>query len=150
MIRWFLEENGTVSLFDATNSTRDRRNFILEYCKKYDVQVMFIESVCQDENLIMQNIMDVKLSSPDYKNMDPEIAAEDFRARISHYEQAYEPITESDFTYIKLINVGSQVVINMIQGYLQSRIVFYLMNLHILPRSIFFSRVRRVLSFHHF
>ncbi|RHZ45421.1 hypothetical protein Glove_680g32 [Diversispora epigaea] len=140
MIKWFLKENGTVALFDATNSTRDRRNFILEYCKKYEIQVIFIESICQDENIILENIMDVKLCSPDYKDMDPEKAAEDFRARISHYEQAYEPITESDLTYIKLINVGSQVVINMIQGYLQSRIVFYLMNLHIIPRNIFFSR----------
>ncbi|CAI2173748.1 20260_t:CDS:2 [Funneliformis geosporum] len=122
MLRWFEDENGTVAIFDATNSTRERRFFILNHCKKQNIQVIFIESVCQDENLILQNIMDVKLSSPDYKDMDPEKAAEDFRARISHYEEAYETITENDYTYIKLINVGSQVVINMIQGYLQSRI----------------------------
>ncbi|KAF0377367.1 bifunctional 6-phosphofructo-2-kinase/fructose-2,6-bisphosphate 2-phosphatase [Gigaspora margarita] len=144
MIKWFLEEDGTVAIFDATNSTRERRCMIIDYCKKYDVQVMFIESICQDESLILQNIMDVKLSSPDYKDMDPEKAAEDFRARISHYEEAYETLNEmkneSDYTYAKLINVGSQVMINMIQGYLQSRIVYYLMNLHILPRNIFFSR----------
>ncbi|CAG8481251.1 19179_t:CDS:2 [Dentiscutata erythropus] len=144
MIKWFLEEDGTVAIFDATNSTRERRIMIIDHCKKYDVQVMFVESICQDESLILQNIMDVKLSSPDYKDMDPEQAAEDFRARISHYEEVYESVNETpsekDFTYIKLINVGSQAVINMIQGYLQSRIVYYLMNLHILPRSIFFSR----------
>ncbi|CAG8467704.1 5224_t:CDS:2 [Ambispora gerdemannii] len=140
MIRWFEVESGTVAIFDATNSTRARRTFILEACAKHDIQVMFIESVCQDENLVLQNIMEVKLSSPDYKDMDPEKAAEDFRARISHYENQYEPITEKDTTYIKLINVGSQVVLNLIQGYLQSRIVYYLMNLHILPRSIFFTR----------
>ncbi|CAG8461033.1 16905_t:CDS:2 [Acaulospora colombiana] len=109
MVKWFKGENGTVAIFDATNSTRSRREFILNYCRKEDILVMFIESVCQDENLILQNIVDVKLSSPDYKDMDPEKAAEDFRARISHYEQAYEPITESDLTYIKIINVGSQV-----------------------------------------
>ncbi|CAG8563507.1 552_t:CDS:2 [Ambispora leptoticha] len=109
MIRWFEEESGTVAIFDATNSTRERRSFILEQCAEHDIQVMFIESVCQDEALILQNIMEVKLSSPDYKDMDPEKAAEDFRARISHYEHQYEPITEKDVTYIKLINVGSQV-----------------------------------------
>ncbi|CAG8549722.1 27354_t:CDS:2, partial [Racocetra persica] len=145
MIKWFLEEDGTVAIFDATNSTRERRSMIINYCKKYDVQVMFIESICRDESLIMQNIMDVKLSSPDYKDMDPEQAAQDFRARISHYEEIYETVdetssSESDYTFIKLINVGSQFMINMIQGYLQSRIVYYLMNLHILPRSIFFCR----------
>ncbi|KAG0007810.1 Fructose-2,6-bisphosphatase [Entomortierella chlamydospora] len=84
--------------------------------------------------------MSVKLSSPDYKDMDPEQAVEDFKARIVHYKEAYETITEENLTYIKLINVGSQVIINQIQGYLQSRIVYYLMNLHIAPRSIFFSR----------
>ena len=76
--------------------------------------------------------------------MDPEKAVEDFKARIVHYREAYETITEENLTYIKLINVGSQVIINHIQGYLQSRIVYYLMNLHIAPRSIFFSRVRRI------
>ncbi|CAG8501182.1 9355_t:CDS:2 [Paraglomus occultum] len=140
MIRWFEEESGTVAIFDATNTTRERRAFILEECEKHNIQTMFIESVCQDEKMILQNIMDVKLSSPDYKNVDPESAVEDFRARISHYEEVYETIDEKNYTYIKLINVGSQVVINHIKGYLQSRIVYYLMNVHILPRSIFFSR----------
>jgi 6-phosphofructo-2-kinase/fructose-2,6-biphosphatase 2 len=114
---------------------------LLAECKKHNIQVMFIESICKDESLVLHNIMSVKLSSPDYKDMDPEQAVEDFKARIVHYKEAYEPITEEELTYIKLINVGSQVIINHIQGYLQSRIVYYLMNLHIAPRNIFFSRV---------
>ncbi|KAG0088236.1 Fructose-2,6-bisphosphatase [Podila epicladia] len=140
MIRWFKKDDGVVALYDATNSTRARREMLLAACKKADIQVMFIESICQDESLVLHNIMDVKLSSPDYEDMDPEKAAEDFKARIVHYEEAYETITEENLTYIKLINVGSQVIISHIQGYLQSRIVYYLMNLHIAPRSIFFSR----------
>ncbi|KAG0213829.1 Fructose-2,6-bisphosphatase [Mortierella sp. GBA30] len=140
MIYWFKKEQGVVALYDATNSTQSRRDMLLATCKKHDIQVMFIESVCEDEALVLHNIMSVKLSSPDYKDMDPEQAVEDFKARIVHYREAYETITEENLTYIKLINVGSQVIINHIQGYLQSRIVYYLMNLHIAPRSIFFSR----------
>ncbi|KAG0360095.1 Fructose-2,6-bisphosphatase [Podila minutissima] len=140
MIYWFKKEQGVVAFYDATNSTRSRREMLLAACTKHNIQVMFIESICQDEALVLHNIMDVKLSSPDYKDMDPEQAAADFKARIVHYEEAYETITEDNLTYIKLINVGSQVIINHIQGYLQSRIVYYLMNLHIAPRSIFFSR----------
>jgi len=34
------------------------------------------------------------------------------------------------------------VTVNRIDGYLQSRIAFYLMNLHLTPRSIYFTRVR--------
>ncbi|KAF9907427.1 Fructose-2,6-bisphosphatase [Lobosporangium transversale] len=140
MIYWFEKEHGVVALYDATNSTRSRREMLLTECAKHNIQVMFIESICEDEALVLHNIMSVKLSSPDYKDMDPEQAVEDFKARIVHYKEAYETITEENLTYIKLINVGSQVIINMIQGYLQSRIVYYLMNLHIAPRSIFFSR----------
>ncbi|KAG9016607.1 Fructose-2,6-bisphosphatase [Tulasnella sp. 427] len=43
-------------------------------------------------------------------------------------------------SYLKVINVGKQLDIIRINGYLQSRIAYYLMNLHLKPRSIFMSR----------
>ena len=64
----------------------------------------------------------------------------DFRDRIRLYEKYYESIDEPELTYVKLIDIGSQVIINRIQDFLQSRIVYYLMNLHIRPRSIYLSR----------
>ncbi|KAI8082208.1 6-phosphofructo-2-kinase-domain-containing protein [Thamnidium elegans] len=140
MIRWFNEDQGIVAIYDATNSTTKRRRWLCDQLGKHDIQVLFIESICQDEELILANIKDVKLSSPDYVNIDPDEAAIDFRARIDHYKEQYETITEQELTYIKLINVGSQNIINQIQGYLESRIVYYLMNLHIAPRKIYFSR----------
>ncbi len=39
-----------------------------------------------------------------------------------------------------MINVSSQVIIKNIEDYLQSRIVYYVMALHIRPRSIWLSR----------
>ncbi|KAI9310226.1 6-phosphofructo-2-kinase-domain-containing protein [Dichotomocladium elegans] len=140
MLGWFDKEQGIVAIFDATNSTYERRRWLHEELTSHDILVLFIESICQDEKLILNNIKDVKLSSPDYVNMDPDAAADDFRARIHHYQDFYQTITEENYTYIKLINVGSQVIINLIQGYLESRIVYYLMNLHIAPRKIYFSR----------
>ena len=91
----------------------------------------------------MSNILEVKTTSPDYQGQDPEEAARDFRERIRMYERVYETIDEDemDMTYCKIIDVGSQVIINRIQDYLQSRVVYYLMNLHIRPRSIWISRV---------
>ena len=107
---------------------------------------MFIESICTDMELIRANIREVKLSSPDYLHIDPQAAAEDFEKRIKHYEEAYESInfdgSEAEASFVKLIDVGSQVIINMIHGYAQSRVVYYLMNLHIMPRSILMCRVR--------
>ncbi|KAG2183093.1 hypothetical protein INT44_006074 [Umbelopsis vinacea] len=140
MMRWFEEDEGIVAIYDATNSTKTRRAWLQESLNKKDIQVLFIESICQDEEVILNNIRDVKLSSPDYADIDPDQAAEDFRARIDHYQEQYETITEEGLTYIKLINVGSQVIINLIKGYLESRIVYYLMNLHIAPRKIYMSR----------
>jgi 6-phosphofructo-2-kinase/fructose-2,6-biphosphatase 2 len=141
MIQWFSKEDGTVGILDATNSTKKARAWINQELTSRNIQVLFIESICDDENIILHNIKDVKLSSPDYCNRDSEAATEDFMKRIGHYEACYETITEQDLTYIKLINVGSQYIINMIRGYLESRIVYYLMNLHTRPKRIWFSRV---------
>ncbi|RVD82213.1 uncharacterized protein DFL_006646 [Arthrobotrys flagrans] len=140
MLKWFAQEKGTVAILDATNSTQARRRWIAQTVGQYGIEVMFVESKCDDEDLIMSNIMEVKTTSPDYRGQDPELAAKDFRNRIRNYEKIYETITETDYTYVKLINVGTQVVINCIQDYLQSRIVYFLMNLHIKPRSIWLSR----------
>lgn len=146
MINWFEKEDGTVAIFDATNSSKKARAWINSALTARNIQVLFIESVCEDKDIILSNIKDVKLSSPDYCNRDPGAATEDFMKRIKHYEETYETVTEQDLTYIKLINVGSQYIINMIRGYLESRIVYYLMNLHTRPKRIWFSRVSIFIS----
>ncbi|PMD53543.1 bifunctional 6-phosphofructo-2-kinase/fructose-2,6-bisphosphate 2-phosphatase [Hyaloscypha bicolor E] len=141
MLGWF-KNGGIIAILDATNSTKARRRWIKERCDKEGVETLFVESKCDDEELIMSNILEVKTSSPDYVGHDPEKAAQDFRNRIRNYEKVYETIDkdENDLTYLKIMNVGKQVIINAIQDYLQSRVVYYLMNLHIKQRSIWLSR----------
>ena len=145
MVKWFDGKEGNIAILDATNSTKARRRWVHKRCEANNIQTLYVESLCGDESLIMSNILEVKTTSPDYKGQDPELAAQDFRDRIRNYEKVYETIDEDelDLTYVKLINVGSQVIINKIQDYLQSRVVYYLMNLHIKPRSIWLSRVRQ-------
>ncbi|KAF2205648.1 fructose-2,6-bisphosphatase-like protein [Delitschia confertaspora ATCC 74209] len=142
MCKWFAEGRGLIAILDATNSTKSRRRWIQERCAQENIETLFVESKCDDEDLIMSNILEVKTTSPDYVGQDPEVAAADFRNRIRNYEKVYQTIDEDerDLTYVKLINVGKQVIINQIQDYLQSRVVYYLMNLHIKPRSIWLSR----------
>ncbi|KAK7544090.1 fructose-2,6-bisphosphatase-like protein [Phyllosticta citribraziliensis] len=142
MVKWFRGGHGMVAILDATNSTKGRRKWIQERCHEHGIQTLYVESKCDDEDLIMQNILEVKTTSPDYVGQDPEVAAQDFRNRIRNYEKVYQTIDEDEFdlTYVKLIDVGKQVIINQIRDYLQSRIVYYLMNLHIKPRSIWLSR----------
>lgn len=144
MLKWF-KSGGVVGILDATNSTKERRKWVLERVGGEGVEVLFVESKCDDEELIMANIRDVKTSSPDYVGQDPEKASEDFLKRIRNYEKVYKSINEDGdedhLTYLKIMNVGRKVFINRIQDYLQSRIVYFLMNLHIRPRSVWLSRV---------
>ncbi|CAN6666742.1 fructose-2,6-bisphosphatase [Trichomonascus vanleenenianus] len=140
MMRWFEEEGGVVGVLDATNSTKERRSWVRKMMLEHGIEPMFVESWCDDEELIMHNIIDVKTGSPDYAGQDPEEAVRDFQERIRKYEEVYETIEDEGLTYVKIINVNAQVIINRIQCYIQSRIVYYLMNLHIKRRCIWLSR----------
>lgn len=143
MIGWF-RTGGVIGILDATNSTKTRRRWVEEICTREGIETLFVESKCDDEKLIMANIRDVKTTSPDYRGQDPEKAAQDFRNRIRNYEKVYKSVDEdgdeNDLTYLKMMDVGKQVIINRIKDYLQSRVVYYLMNLHIRPRSVWLSR----------
>lgn len=141
LIQW-LKEGGNVGIHDATNSTRDRRQKIVDrVSREPGFVVIFLESFCDDPALLAANIaLKVSSGDPDYKDMSREEAKRDFERRIREYEAVYETITEPHLSYLRIKNVGSQVTLCHIHGYLQSRIAFYLMNLHLKPRSIFFSR----------
>ncbi|XP_058837688.1 6-phosphofructo-2-kinase/fructose-2,6-bisphosphatase isoform X2 [Topomyia yanbarensis] len=158
----WLENGGEVAVFDATNSTRERRRMIKEIIvHKMGYKLFFVESVCDDPQIIEQNIMiklrsivhlpplvlnsieEVKVSSPDYRNMNMEEALSDFRLRIEHYQERYEPLDEEiekQLSYMKIYNTGEKVVVHKHEGHIQSRIVYYLMNIHITPRTIYLTR----------
>lgn len=143
MMKWFAEENGVVGILDATNSTRNRRSQLLKLCRENLIEPIFLELWCDDKDLILQNIADVKTTSPDYVDLDSEYATNDFLGRIKQYEKYYETMdlaADADLTFIKLVNVTSQIIVNRIESYLELRIVYYVMNLHIKPRSIWLSR----------
>ncbi|KAH9946407.1 bifunctional 6-phosphofructo-2-kinase/fructose-2,6-bisphosphate 2-phosphatase [Epithele typhae] len=141
LIKW-LKDGGNVGIHDATNSTRSRRKKIEErVAREPGLVVIFLESVCDDPAVIAANVaLKVSSGDPDYKDMSREQAKADFERRIREYEAVYETITEPHLSCLRIKNVGNQVTLCHIHGYLQSRIAFYLMNLHLKPRSIFFSR----------
>ncbi|KAB1258709.1 6-phosphofructo-2-kinase/fructose-2; 6-bisphosphatase 2 [Camelus dromedarius] len=45
-----------------------------------------------------------------------------------------------DLSFIKVINVGQRFLVNKVQDYIQSKIVYYLMNIHVQPRTIYLCR----------
>ncbi len=45
-----------------------------------------------------------------------------------------------ELSYIKIMDVGQRYLVNRVLDHIQSRIVYYLMNIHITPRSIYLCR----------
>jgi len=140
MVDDFFHHGGQVAIYDANNGTRAGRQQLRQEFEAKGVHVMFIENVCDRDDIVEKNIKAVKISSPDYKNWDPEAATADYWKRIRDHEKTYEPIEQPSFPFVKVINVGEKIVVNNISGYLQSRIVFYLMQIHNSYRTIWFAR----------
>ncbi|XP_078677782.1 6-phosphofructo-2-kinase/fructose-2,6-bisphosphatase-like isoform X24 [Branchiostoma floridae x Branchiostoma belcheri] len=140
----WLEGEGEVAVFDATNTTRERRQLVMDYCQKEkNFKVFFIESMCDDPEVVAENVKEVKVNSPDYRNMNKDEAMRDFLERIRMYQKSYEPLdTEYDKekSFIQVHNVGQRFLVNQIQDHVQSKICYYLMNIHVLPRSIYLTR----------
>ncbi|NXN98946.1 F262 bisphosphatase, partial [Rhinopomastus cyanomelas] len=107
-------------------------------------QVFFVESVCDDPEVIAANILEVKVSSPDYPERNRENVMDDFLKRIECYKVTYQPLDpdayDKDLSFIKVINVGQRFLVNRVQDYIQSKIVYYLMNIHVQPRTIYLCR----------
>ncbi|KAJ2586361.1 6-phosphofructo-2-kinase, partial [Coemansia sp. RSA 1804] len=71
LLRW-LQAGGQIAIHDATNSTIERRNALINRLKtEADVNLLFVESICTDKDIINRNIK-LKTQSPDYIGIDPE------------------------------------------------------------------------------
>jgi broad specificity phosphatase PhoE/predicted kinase len=144
MYKWLHAQGGEqrVAIFDATNTTKSRRLSLCQRAKRENVFLLFVESICDDEEVLMRNY-ELKLQNEDYKNMDKAKAKADFIDRVRAYEQQYETIEDDednfDISYIKLVNVGQKVISRNCFGYLPSQVAFYLQNVHIQPRKIYLS-----------
>ena len=64
LLDYILEHGGSVGIFDATNSTLDRRKLVMDRIRERagpELGVLFLESLCVDEQLLESN-MRLKLS----------------------------------------------------------------------------------------
>nr|GEX18952.1 6-phosphofructo-2-kinase/fructose-2,6-bisphosphatase isoform X1 [Tanacetum cinerariifolium] len=141
MTGW-MQEGGQVGIFDATNSTSERRNMLMKMAEG-KCKIIFLETICNDRQIIERNIRLKVQQSPDYaEESDYEAGYQDFKCRLDNYEKIYEPVNEG--SYIKMIDMvsghGGQIQVNNISGYLPGRIVFFLVNTHLTPRPILLTR----------
>ncbi|OBA24523.1 6PF2K-domain-containing protein [Metschnikowia bicuspidata var. bicuspidata NRRL YB-4993] len=147
LLDWVLNGFGSVGILDATNSTVKRRLKVLKRIQERtngELKVLFLESICSDPAILDTNIR-LKLSGPDYRDMDPEIALKDFLGRLRNYEKAYETIDEVEeatpgYQYVKMIDVGKKVVSYNVQGFLASQTIYFLLNFNLCERQIWLTR----------
>ena len=93
--------------------------------------------------IVESNIREVKVTSPDYVSYNVEQVYDDFVERIKHYEKLYQTIDEELeplYSFLKIFNAGSKFTVHKHEGRIQSRIVYYLMNVKISPRTIYLTR----------
>nr|CCA19245.1 6phosphofructo2kinase/fructose2 putative [Albugo laibachii Nc14] len=145
---WLLgTKGGDVAIFDATNTTKRRRQMLVREFEQFadqnelSVHVVFIESICTNEAVIDANIKEKVLSSPDYAHMNVEDAIQDLKQRMKNYEAAYQAIEEEEnLSYIKLFDLQSKVHANNIYGHVAKSILPYMMSFHIEHRPIWLVR----------
>eukprot|EP00808_Paulinella_micropora_P010939 g80400.t1 len=140
----WLAQGGDVAVFDATNSTRERRTKVLNACiqRSHRLSVLFVESICKNPEQLRRNLISKVAHSPDYRHMPLEEALADLRKRIANYELRYRSIgpEEIDCSYIQLMDSFSHVVCNKIHGRLQHLCAEFFMSIHLKPRSIYLVR----------
>eukprot|EP00960_Hanusia_phi_P018766 553064-Hanusia_phi.AAC.2 len=130
LLAWLVDGEGDVGIFDATNTTDERRRMVLECALSHssDIKVLFIESICDDPKVLEANLKHKVSSSPDFFGVDPEkaLARFEFSERIRNV--------------LQVINLSSKVVCNKIHGRTQHRILAFLMSLHVLERPVWLVR----------
>jgi broad specificity phosphatase PhoE/predicted kinase len=139
LLAWFAKD-GQVGIYDAANTELSRRDMIQARCAAAGVRVMFVETICEDQTIVDANVRRNKLQLPDYAGIDAEAAFRDFQTRIEQYQKTYVSVGDSEGSYVKVVDAGQKFVVNRVEGYLCSRIVFFLMQIRPTDRPIWLTR----------
>uniref|UniRef100_A0A7S2SNR4 6-phosphofructo-2-kinase domain-containing protein n=1 Tax=Rhizochromulina marina TaxID=1034831 RepID=A0A7S2SNR4_9STRA len=94
------------------------------------MQIIFVELINSDTMIHEKEMADQDVAGA--ASLD---SAEDYRARVAHYKRHYEPIAsggpddpEHEFSYIKCIENGKQIIMNKIKGYMPGRVAQFITN----------------------
>ena len=132
----YLERGGDVAILDGTNISKDRRQIITDKVNSMEgYDILWIESLRsrEDSDITEQEFEELK-HSPDF------LDKEDYVRRMSLYRSAYEQLDEEEGSFIKVYDDGRKLMLHQIHGFLRTKIVSFVVNLHRVPHPIYFVR----------
>ena len=130
----YLNRGGEIVILDGTNSTRERRQLIRDRVAKEDgYDILWIESVSNHVDLTEKQLEDLR-NSPDF------IDKNDYELRMLHYQKNYEQLEDDEGSFIRVYGDGRTLTLHEIHGFLRTKIVSFMMNLHTEPRPIYITR----------
>mmetsp|Transcript_59833 Transcript_59833/g.129646 ORF Transcript_59833/g.129646 Transcript_59833/m.129646 type:complete len:457 (-) Transcript_59833:185-1555(-) len=142
LLEWLTSE-GDVGFFDATNSTSKRRSAISDRVSRASarseipIRILFLESLCDDPQILEQNALNKARTSPDFAGLSEAEALASLKERLAHYQRAYEPLQPPEGSYITVLNMSSYVVANQVFGRLTRSVLPFVCAIHTTERPIF-------------
>uniref|UniRef100_K7FV94 6-phosphofructo-2-kinase/fructose-2,6-biphosphatase 1 n=1 Tax=Pelodiscus sinensis TaxID=13735 RepID=K7FV94_PELSI len=133
-------EEGQVAVFDATNTTRERRDTVLQFAREHGYKVRAgamgrSQDTAAGEFPGSPRVLRGTIATRKLTVLGGQLGA---LLGEAHSTKAERP--SAGGSYIKIFNVGLRYLANRVQDHVQSRTVYYLMNIHVTPRAIYLSR----------
>lgn len=139
----YMNENANgVTILDSGSllATHSKRRVALQAMHKIGAKVLFIEVDKQMSEIV------TPYDSPDYEGVPKEFADRDYRQRVLMYKSLYEWIDaessygESRLSYLKCNHERQHFVLHRVEGYLQLKVIHFIINLRTMGHAFFLSR----------
>lgn len=148
LIEWILIKENKIAIFDATNTTIERRKQLIDTIDLFKIdklKICFIESVCDVKDIINKNIA-MKAVSADYLEKGIDYTIDDFNQRMLYYTELYQEFNTNEikglynYSYLKISNINELFTIYNVCGFLLSNVISFLLNLNINRNTIYLTR----------
>lgn len=132
--------DGGIAIYDATNVTASRREYLRRECSARGFEYLFLENICHDP-AVLEKIVALKIrNSDDYRDRDFEAASTDFLKRIKHYESVYETVG-AEGPIIRFFDFGGRVERGFSPGKpLFEDIAYFMGGVNLAEKDIFITR----------
>jgi len=138
LVAWLSADNGgQIAIFDASNVTIQRRAKLKEKAAKAKLGVVFIETICTDEDVIAREMRWKVRNSDDFKGMAEADALRDLQQRIVNYEKSYQSVREEEGPYIKMYDLRAKAHCCNVYGRMANKVLPFLLATHGIARPIF-------------